>query len=53
MTPRLPTGLGDIEIFDIAIDGQIVSLSFREIGGSVSVLRIPGNEPPVTVVTQL
>jgi glycogen debranching enzyme len=51
--PRLPTGLGDVEILDIDVGQRKVGLSFQEIGGSISVLRIPGNEPPVPVITQI
>jgi glycogen debranching enzyme len=53
VSPRLPTGLGDVEILDISIAEKTVGLSFREIGGAVSVLRVPGNGPPVPIVTQI
>jgi glycogen debranching enzyme len=51
--PRLPADLGDVEIRDISIAGSNVSLSFREIGGSVSVFRIPGAGTGVPIVMQI
>jgi glycogen debranching enzyme len=51
--PRLPAGLNDVEVREIALGRTIASIVFREIGGSVTVSRIPGSAPEAPIVTQI
>ncbi len=51
-TPRLPAGIRDIEVHDLAVGDGKVSLSFRDIGGFVSVLRIAGDAAEVPLIIQ-
>ncbi len=52
MTPRLPAGIRDIEIHDLAVGEGKVSLSFRDVGGFVSVVRIAGDAAEAPLIIQ-
>jgi glycogen debranching enzyme len=51
-TPRLPAGIRDIEIHDLGVGGEAIGLSFRDLGGLVSVLRVAGDRSAIPLIIE-